>query len=295
MDESARINEISAEKAGQIKIGKYLVNRIGFGAMRITGRGIWGPPYDTNKAKSLLRHAVDLGVNFIDTADSYGPGISESLIAEALFPYRGIVIATKGGLIRSGPGIWRTDCSPKHLRDACEDSLRRLKVDMIDIYQLHTVDPRVPFEISFRTLLDLQREGKIRHIGLSNIEPEHFKIAINMGGFVSVQNNYNLLNREHEDVLRLCEQHGITFIPYFPIGAGQLEQKQPTALREVERRLNASWSQIALAWLLDHSPNILPIPGTGSRLHLEENIASTDIVLDEEEVEILDKLAANTT
>ncbi len=212
--------EVNAELAGRIRAGDYLVNRIGFGSMRITGEGVWGPPKDINKAKVLLRSAVEYGVNFIDTADSYGPEVSETLIADALFPYHGIVVATKGGLIRGGPGKWSPDCSPKHLRESCEKSLKRLKVDTIDIYQLHTVDPKVPFEDSFRTLLDLQKEGKIRHIGLSNIEPEHFMKALNMGSFVSVQNNYNVLNREHEDVLRLCEQHRIAFIPYFPIGGG---------------------------------------------------------------------------
>jgi pyridoxine 4-dehydrogenase len=190
----------SALSAGTITVGDFHLNRLGFGAMRITGKGIWGEPADPEQAKQVLRRAVELDINFIDTADAYGPEVSERLIHEALYPYEGIVIATKGGLTRSGPNQWVPDCSPAHLREACEASLARLGVEQIDLYQLHTVDPDVAFEESFQMLLDLQQEGKIHSIGLSNIEPEHFKTALAMGKFVSVQNNYNVLNREHEDV-----------------------------------------------------------------------------------------------
>jgi pyridoxine 4-dehydrogenase len=286
--------EVNAELAGRVRIGEFFVNRLGFGAMRITGDGIWGPPKDRQGAVSLLRRAVELGVNFIDTADAYGPEVSENLIAEALFPYRGMIIATKGGLTRKGPGLWIADGSPKHLREACEGSLRRLKVDTIDLYQLHRVDPAVPFEMSFLTLLDLQREGKIRYIGLSNIEPHHFMRALNMGSFVSVQNHYNLLNREHEDILRLCLQHRIGFIPYFPMG-GTKNRKDPEVLIETAHRLHVTPRQIELAWLLHHATNILPIPGTSSINHLEEIIASADINLDNDDLEQLDTLAASIT
>lgn len=286
---------INANQAGMIRVGWYSVNRLGYGAMRITGDGIWGEPEDHNGAVKLLRRAVDMGVNFIDTADSYGPEVSEKLIKEALFPYSGLLIATKGGLVRRGPGIWEPDCSPKHLREACENSLKRLKLDTIDLYQLHTVDPKVPFEESFKTLLELQREGKIRHIGLSNIEPKHFASAINMGHFVSVQNNYNLFNREHEDVLRLCEQHGQVFIPYFPIGGNLTKGVNNKVIAEIAGSHNASIYQIALAWLLDHSTSILPIPGTSSISHLEENIAAGTIGLGDDEVERLNKIADNVS
>lgn len=286
---------INANRAGQIRIGHLEVNRLGFGAMRITGKGIWGPPKDREGAVHLLKRAVELGVNFIDTADSYGPYLSEEIIAEALFPYSGLLIATKGGLVRSGPGRWQADCSPKHLRKACEDSLRRLKLDTIDLYQLHTVDPKVPFEESFKTLLELQREGKIRYIGLSNIEPEHFLAAVNMGRFVSVQNNYNIYNREHEDILKLCEQHRVAFIPYFPLAGSQEKLTGSNKFKNLADRLRVSLAQLSLAWLLNHSPSILPIPGTSSMNHLEENISSAGIALEDEDMQLLDKLAENTT
>ena len=273
-----------------LRIGSLYVNRLGYGAMRITGEGIWGEPADHDNAIRVLQRATQIGINFIDTADAYGPEVSENLIAEALYPYEGIIIATKGGLTRSGPGEWTPDCSPDHLKEACEASLRRLKVDRIDLYQLHTVDENVPFEDSYQTLLDLQKKGKIRHIGLSNIEPEHFKIAMKMGPFVSVQNNYNVFNREHEDVLKLCEGQGIAFIPYFPIG-GDGTNMQQRVLSEVAKVHDASEQQIAIAWLLAKSPVMLPIPGTASLDHLIENVAAGKIRLTAEELQMLTNLS----
>lgn len=286
---------VEAELAGKIRLGKYYVNRIGYGAMRLTGKGIWGYPEDRGNAVRLLRDAVKLGVNFFDTADSYGPFVSEELIAEALYPYRDVVIATKGGLTRQGPGQWTADCSPQHLRKACEDSLKRLHLDCIDLYQLHTVDPQVPFELSFKTLLDLQQEGKIRYIGLSNIRPEHFRTAMNMGGFVSVQNNYSIFNREHEDMLRLCQLHRVAFIAYFPLGGDGVANETNTIFQAMARRLEVGAAQLALAWQLQHSLGGLPIPGTSSIDHLRENVMSGGIVLDDEDLEVLDSLAGDTT
>ena len=287
------VSNLNASTAGQIRIGHFYINRIGFGAMRITGNGIWGEPDDRGAMIELLKAAVDLGVNFIDTADAYGPEVSENLIKEALFPYTGIVIATKGGMVRGGPGMWSQDCSPSHLRQACEASLKRLNVDTIDLYQLHTVDSRVPFEESFQTMLDLQKEGKIKDIGLSNIEPENFETALNMGSFVSVQNNYNVFNREHEDVLRLCEEHSIAFIPYFPVGGNIAGGLGNELLSQVAQKYQATNHQIALSWLLNHSDNIVPIPGTSSIEHLKQNIAIGDVKLDNEDIEILDGLSGN--
>lgn len=283
-------NNLSAFNAGTVMIGEFHINRLGFGAMRITGDGIWGSPQDDNLAIEVLKRAIELDVNFIDTADSYGPEVSENLIAKALYPYEGIIIATKGGLTRSGPGQWNVDCRPSHLREACEASLKRLNIDRIDVYQLHTVDPRVPFEESFQTLLDLQKEGKIRYIGLSNIEPEQFKIATSMGSFVSVQNNYNVFNREHEDVLKLCQDNHIAFIPYFPIGGNLQEKIIIDELHAIAKKYDAKPRQIALAWLLGHSSSILPIPGTSTIEHLEENIAAANITLTTEDQELLDVL-----
>ena len=282
-----------ARAAGTVKIGDFHVNRMGFGAMRLTGEGIWGEPPDHQAALEVLHRAVDLNINFIDTADAYGPEVSENLIAEALHPYDGIIIATKGGNTRPGPSIWSPDCTPKHLREACEASLKRLNVARIDLYQLHTVDPLVPFKDSFATLLELQSEGKIRHIGLSNIRPEHFQTALDMGGkFVSVQNHYNILNREHEAVLQLCEEHDIAFIPYFPMGGGPSRGGvEHEVLDAIARKHDATSRQIALAWLLAHSPQILPIPGTSSLEHLETNVAAASIKLASEDIERLDRLS----
>jgi len=282
---------ISALEAGTVKIGNFHANRLGFGAMRITGEGIWGEPADREAAIALLRRAVELDVNFIDTADAYGPEVSENIIAEALHPYAGIIIATKGGSTRAGPGLWGADGSPEHLRAACEASLKRLNVERIDLYQLHRVDPQVSFKDSYSTLLELQREGKIRHIGLSNIEPEHFMEALNMGPFVSVQNNYNVLNREHEDVLRLCEEHEVAFIPYFPMGGNQPGGVADQVLNHIADKNDVTTHQVALAWLLAHSPVMLPIPGTSSIEHLEQNVAAASLKLDDEDMQQLDALA----
>ncbi len=287
--------EYNAGLAGQIRLGDLNINRLGYGAMRITGEGIWGEPKNHQEAVDLLKSAVSYGINFIDTADAYGPEVSEKLIAEALYPYDGLVIATKGGLTRSGPGQWTPDCSPEHLIEACDASLRRLKIDQIDLYQLHTVDPKVPFEESFKTLLELQQRGKIKHIGLSNIRPEQFSQAVNLGSFVSVQNNYNVFNREHEDVLRLCEQHSLAFIPYFPVGGNRQGGPADEVVEAIVLKHQATVHQIALAWLLNHSPNIVPIPGTSSINHLQENIASVNIELDEEDVSRLDSISNNVS
>jgi pyridoxine 4-dehydrogenase len=282
---------LSAVTAGDIMLGDLHINRLGFGAMRITGEGVWGEPHDTDQAMQVLKRTVELNINFIDTADAYGPEVSERLINRSLYPYDGLIIATKGGLTRSGPGKWSPDCSPDHLRDACEASLKRLKVDRIDLYQLHTVDPQVPFEDSYQTLLDLQKEGKIRYIGLSNIEPEHFNIALSMGAFVSVQNNYNLLNREHEDVLELCEEHHVMFIPYFPIGGNSHDGIAHDVLSDIAHRHHATPRQIALRWILSHSPVTVPIPGTSSVAHLEENVGAAALQLSDDDIAELNALA----
>jgi aryl-alcohol dehydrogenase-like predicted oxidoreductase len=282
---------LSARTAGTVRVGDFHINRLGYGAMRITGPGVWGEPSDHQAALAVLRRAVDLDCNFIDTADAYGPEVSENLIAEALYPYDGVIIATKGGNTRLGPGEWRPDCTPKHLREACEGSLKRFRLERIDLYQLHTVDPKVPFKDSFATLLELQSEGKIRHIGLSNIGPEHFTTAMGMGKFVSVQNNYNVLNREHEEVLQLCQEQGIAFIPYFPVGGGQPGGVADRVLIDVAEKHDATVHQVALAWLLAHSPVTLPIPGTSSAGHLEENIGAGRLKLDSNDIERLDSLS----
>jgi pyridoxine 4-dehydrogenase len=281
--------KVSALSAGTIKIGDFHINRLAYGAMRLTGQGVWGEPADREAAKAVLKQAVAYDVNMIDTAAAYGPEVSENMIAETLYPYEGIIIATKGGITRPSPGSWVPDGSPEHLRQACDASLKRLKLERIDLYQLHTVDPAVPFEDSFQTLLDLQAEGKIRHIGLSNIEPEHFEIALSMGKFVSVQNNYNLFNREHEDVLKLCEQHDVAFIPYFPVGGGRTDLQQQV-VTDIADTHDATAHQVALAWLLAHSPNMLPIPGTSSLEHLKENVAAATITLSDAEIDSLNKL-----
>jgi pyridoxine 4-dehydrogenase len=255
---------------------------MGFGAMRITGNGIWGEPPSRDQALATLRRVVELGVNFIDTADSYGPHVNEEQIAQALYPYpEALVIATKGGLTRSGPGEWKRDGRPEHLREACEGSLRRLRVDRIDVYQLHAIDPDVPFEDQLGTMRELRDAGKVRSVGLSNVDLDQLKRAREIVEIVSVQNNYNVGNRTSEPVLKYCEANGIAFIPYFPLDGGDLAANQ--ALSSLAGARNTTIWQVGLAWLLRHSPAMLPIPGTSSVAHLEENVAATALVLNDDE------------
>ncbi len=258
---------------GTLRLGDFSVGRLGFGAMRITGRGVWGPPPDRAAAIGLLREAVRLGVTFIDTANSYGPGVSEELIAEALAPYHdGLVVATKGGLTRPGPGDWRPDGRPAHLRAACEASLKRLRTGRIDVYQLHCPDPRVPLDDSIGALVELQREGKIRHVGVSNVDADELATAQRVATIVSVQNRYNVSDRSSEPVLSICERDGIAFIPWFPLSAGSETTRVSGALAETAKRHSATPAQVAIAWLLARSPMMLPIPGTSSVSHLKENM-----------------------
>jgi aryl-alcohol dehydrogenase-like predicted oxidoreductase len=282
----------SARAAGTFDIGGDLtVNRLGFGAMRLTGEGVWGEPPDPEKCKRVLRRAVELDVNLIDTADSYGPQVSESLIAEALYPYPDdLVIATKGGLTRSGPNQWHPDGRPEHLRRACEGSLRRLRLDRIELYQLHRVDPEVPLEESLGALIQLRDEGKIARIGLSNVSVEHLHQARELAPIVSVQNRYNLADRAAEDVLEECARVDIAFLPYFPLSTGKLATRNGP-LAQIAERHNATPAQIALAWLLHRSPVMLPIPGTASVSHLEENVGAASIQLSTDEVQKLEELA----
>jgi pyridoxine 4-dehydrogenase len=274
------------------KIGGDLeVRRLGFGAMRITGNGIWGPPDDPEEARRLLRRVVDLGINLIDTADSYGPEVSESLIAEALHPYPdGLVIATKGGLRRTGPGQWPRDGRPERLKECCEASLRRLRLERIDLYQLHSPDPQVPLEDSVGALKELQDEGKIRHVGVSNVSREELGRARAVVDVVTVQNRYNLTERHSESVLETCERDGLGFIPWFPLAIGELA-RPGGPLDDLAQRHDAAPGQLALAWLLARSPVMLPIPGTASVDHLEENVAAQSIELGRDEVERLEAAA----
>jgi pyridoxine 4-dehydrogenase len=278
--------EISASLAGKLSLGRELsVHRLGFGAMRLTGEGIWGAPKDRNRALAVLRRAVELDVNFIDTADSYGPNVSEALIAEALFPYpKGLVIATKGGWNRPGPNQWTHDATPAHLRKAVEGSLKRLKLDRIDVYQLHTPDPVVPFDASVETLAQLRDEGKIRLVALSNVTKEHIERARKIVPIVSVQNRYSFADREWDYVVEYCEASGVAFIPWFPLGAGRVAGE---VLNRVAQAHQATPKQVALAWLLQRSAIMLPIPGTGSVEHLEENVAAASLRLTNEECEEL--------
>jgi pyridoxine 4-dehydrogenase len=278
---------VSAASAGEVRVGDLTVRRIGFGAMRLTGSGIWGEPEDPEKARAVLRRAVELGVNFIDTADSYGPEVSERLIKEALHPYpEELVIATKGGLLRDGPGQWRPNGRPEHLKAACEGSLRRLGLERIDLYQLHTPDRKVPLEDSVGALADLQAEEKIRHIGLSNVNTEELARARELVTVVSVQDRYSLSDRHHEQVLETSERDGLAFIPWFPLAIGELT-REGGPLDKVARAHGATPAQVALAWLLQRSPVMLPIPGTSSIEHLEENVAAAQLRLTNRELESL--------
>jgi pyridoxine 4-dehydrogenase len=281
-----------ARRAGEFPIGNDLrVPRLGFGSMRLTGKGIWGPPADRAGAISVLRRAVELGINFIDTADSYGPHSAEELIAEALHPYPAdLVIATKGGFDRPGPDRWVENGRPEHLIAACEGSLRRLRLDRIALYQLHRIDPKVPSDDQLGTLKNLQAQGKIKHIGLSEVNVDQLKHAQTLVDIVSVQNRYSVTDRGSEDVLDYCEQHNIAFIPWFPLAAGRLSGPDSPVAR-VAKKLNATPSQVALAWLLKRSKVMLPIPGTSKVQHLEENVAAAALKIDESEFKALQRSA----
>jgi aryl-alcohol dehydrogenase-like predicted oxidoreductase len=280
---------LPAAAAGTFRIGGDLpVSRLGFGAMRLTGLGIWGPPADHDGAIAVLKRVVALGVTLIDTADSYGPHVSESLIAEALHPYPAdLVIATKGGYRRTGPNLWTPQGTPAHLRAACEGSLTRLRLERIDLYQLHAPDPKIPYEESVGALADLQREGKIRHIGLSNVSVDHITRARKHVTVVSVQNRYSPQDRASDDVLAYCAREGIAFLPWGPIGFGK--GLQGAAIERVARAHQATPIQVGLAWLLARAPVVLPIPGTSSTAHVEENVAAATIALTDDEVRAIAK------
>src|SRR5271163_3950769 len=284
-------NELSVTPAGNISLGGEIsVRRLGFGAMRLTGEGIWGPPKDHKAALAVLRRAVQLDINFIDTADSYGPNVSEELIAEALFPYpAGLVIATKGGWNRPGPNQWTHDATPAHLRTAVEGSLKRLRLDRIDVYQLHIPDPAVSFEASVETLAQLRNEGKIRLVALSNVTQEHIERARKIVPIVSVQNRYSFADREWDYVVDYCERNGIAFIPWYPLGAGKVAGE---VLERIARTHSSSSTQVALAWLLQRSPIMLPIPGTSSIEHLEQNVAAASLRLTDEDYRKLSGVSA---
>lgn len=283
---------LPATKSGELLLGNDLrVTRLGFGTMRLTGDGIWGEPADRPEAIRVLRRTVDLGINFIDTADSYGPGVSEELIAEALHPYPAdLVIATKGGFERPGPNKWVENGKPEHLRSVCEGSLRRLRLDRIDLYQLHRIDPKVPAEDQLGTLKDLQAQGKIKHIGLSEVSMQQIEHARTIVPIVSVQNRYSIADRGAEDVLEYCEKEKLVFIPWFPLAAGRVSGADSPIAR-VAARLKATPSQVALAWLLARSPVMLPIPGTSKVKHLEENVAAVDLKIDANAMQELEGLA----
>jgi len=285
-------NEAPARNSGEFLIGDDLrVARLGFGSMRLTGDGIWGEPADRAEAVRVLRRAVELGINFIDTADSYGPGVSEEIIAEALHPYpKGLVIATKGGFVRPGPNQWVENGTPEHLRSACESSLRRLRLDRIDLYQLHRIDPKVPAEEQLGTLRDLQAQGKIKHIGLSEVSVRQIQHARTIVPIVSVQNRYSVMDRGSKDVLEYCEKEEMGFIPWFPLAAGRVAGSG-NPISRMAARWKATPSQVALAWLLARSPVMLPIPGTSKVAHLEENVAAAALEIDENTMRELDRVA----
>jgi aryl-alcohol dehydrogenase-like predicted oxidoreductase len=276
------------EASGTFRLGTLEVHRLGYGAMQLTGKGVWGPPKDRDEAVRVLRRAVELGVNFIDTADSYGPYVSEELIREALHPYDRVTIATKAGLVRTGPGRWHPVGRPEYLRQECEMSLRRLGVERVDLFQLHRVDPRVPADAQFGLLADLRDEGKVAEVGLSEVSVDEVEAARGIVPVVSVQNLYNLSNRQSEKVLEHCEASGIGFIPWFPIDSGKLAE-QGGPVRQVADALSATPAQVALAWLLRRSPVMLPIPGTSSVVHVEENCAAAELELDDEQLAVLDR------
>lgn len=289
---NAQQNLAPAKESGEFLIGGDLhVSRLGFGAMRITGEGVWGEPADRPEVVRVLRRAVELGINFIDTADSYGPGVSEEIIAEALHPYPAdLVIATKGGFDRPGPDRWVENGRAEHLRSACEGSLRRLRLDQIALYQLHRIDPKVPAEEQLGALKDLQAQGKIKHIGLSEVSVRQIQHARTIVPIVSVQNRYSVTDRGSEDVLEYCEKEKMGFIPWFPLGAGRVSgPKSP--ISRMASRLKVTPSQLALAWLLARSPVMLPIPGTSKVKHLEENVGAVDIKIDPNKVQELDHMA----
>ncbi|HEY4649026.1 MAG TPA: aldo/keto reductase [Gemmatimonadales bacterium] len=277
-----------ASAAGTLTLDDLIVNRMGFGAMRLTGRGIWGPPRDRAEAIRVLQRAVELGVNFIDTADSYGPHLSEEIIAEALHPYPGLVIATKGGLERPGPDRWVENGRPEHLRQQLEGSLQRLKLDRIDLWQLHRIDPKVPADEQFGVMREFQQEGLVRHLGLSEVSADDIDRARKVVPIVSIQNRYNVTDRKWDAEVDYCERDGLAFIPWFPLSAGSLAEGG--ALHRVAERHGATVYQIALAWLLARSPAMLVIPGTSSVAHLEENIAAAEIKLSKRDLEELDRL-----
>ena len=290
---SVQRNEPSAKKSGEFLIGNDLrVTRLGFGAMRITGEGIWGEPADRTEAIRVLRRAIELGINFIDTADSYGPNVSEEIIAEALHPYpAGLVIATKGGFMRPGPNRWVENGKSEHLRSACEGSLRRLRLERIDLYQLHRIDPKVPAEDQLGTLKDLQAQGKIKHIGLSEVSVRQIEHARTIVPIVSVQNRYSVTDRGSEDVLKYCEKEKMGFIPWFPLAAGRVSGSE-SPISRIAAQWKATPSQVALAWLLTRSPVMLPIPGTSKVKHLEENVAAAELKVDAMKMQELDRMAA---
>jgi aryl-alcohol dehydrogenase-like predicted oxidoreductase len=280
---------VSAKPSGTFQVGDIPVNRLGFGAMRVTGKGIWDEPEDRAEALRVLRRLPELDVNFIDTADSYGPFVSETLIREALYPYKNMLIATKAGLVRHGPNLWRMVGRPEYLRQSVLMSLRRLEVERIDLWQLHAIDPKVPRDEQFEVIRDMQNEGLIRHIGLSNATIDDLVAAQKFFPVVTMQNRFNLVDRSGEGVLDHCAAHGIGFIPWYPLAAGDLA-RPGSLLDAMSKRYGASPSQIALAWMLKRSPVMLPIPGTARLKHLEENVAAANIALSDDDFQALDTL-----
>lgn len=284
------IHTPSSAAAGQFTIGDITVNRLGFGAMRLSGKGIWGEPSDPDAARATLAQLREVDINFVDTADSYGPYVSEDLIHEVLFPYEGLLIATKGGFLRTGPDQWVPDGKPAYLRQAVLMSLRRLAVERIDLWQLHRVDPTYPRDEQYQAIAEMQNEGLIRHVGLSEVSIEDIEAAKPYFKVVTVQNRYNLVDRQHEDILEYCEAHSIGFIPWFPLAAGKLA-RPGSAFSQIAERLNVSPSQLALAWILKRSKVMIPIPGTSRPDHLIENVAAAEIKLSDEDFETIDRLS----